>query len=199
MIGVAHKFAVWLMQQGAIDDEDLELYEYAGYCILLTVLPLTLAFCIGLCFGMAVESVLMLLPFIVTRKFSGGYHLRSATVCMIVSVILITLFSLGVRFLIPYIGYDILTLLVCMAFILICVLSPIDSEERQLSDKEKCAFKKIAIIASACFLFLYGILIWTKSFQFASPIGMGILLTCILQLPCIPHIIKAKLKRRTTV
>ena len=199
MIGVAHKFAVWLIQQGAIDDEDLELYEYAGYCILLTVLPLALAFCIGLCFGMAVESVLMLLPFIVTRKFSGGYHLQSATVCMIVSVILITLFSLGVRFLIPYIGYEILTLLVCMAFILICILSPIDSVERQLSDKEKCAFKKIAIIASACFLLLYGILIWTKSFQFASPIGVGILLTCILQLPCIPHIVKAKLKHRTTV
>ncbi len=199
MIGVAHKFAVWLIRQGVIDDEDLELYEYAGYCILITLLPLALAFCIGLCLGMAIESVLMLIPFVVTRKFSGGYHLRSATVCMTVSVVLITLFGLGVRFLVPCIGYDILTLLVCVAFILICILSPIDSEERQLSDNEKCAYKRIAIIASACFLFQYGILIWTKSFHFAASIGMGILLTSILQLPCIPRLIKMKLKHRSTV
>lgn len=35
---------------------------------------------------MLTEGLLLVIPFMVTRKFSGGYHARHAYTCMIISV-----------------------------------------------------------------------------------------------------------------
>ena len=41
---------------------------------------------------MVVEGLLMILPFMLIRKFSGGFHLKSSTVCLVSSTLLLSFF-----------------------------------------------------------------------------------------------------------
>ena len=72
------KITDWLIKCGAIPETDRELYEYAIYSILLSLSPMLLALAIGALFGSAVQGVLTITPFVILRKFSGGYHANVA-------------------------------------------------------------------------------------------------------------------------
>ena len=85
------KITDWLIKCGAIPETDRELYEYAIYSILLSLSPMLLALAIGALFGSAVQGVLTITPFVILRKFSGGYHAKSARVCFISSSLLLVL------------------------------------------------------------------------------------------------------------
>lgn len=72
-----------------------------------------------------------------------------------------------------------------LSVLLICMRSPIDTDARKLSAKEICVFKKISrILTIAAYLLCIGLLI-NQSARSAIPIGMGLNLTALLQLPCL--------------
>ncbi|WP_419013629.1 accessory gene regulator B family protein [Hominenteromicrobium sp.] len=66
----------WLLKTGAISHNDVALYEYAVYTFFFSMLPLTVSICLGALLHMFFEALLMILPFVLIRKFSGGFHLR---------------------------------------------------------------------------------------------------------------------------
>ena len=66
----------WMMRYNVIHDEDKELYKYALHSVLLFVSPFILAGSIGFFVGSVKHGILLILPFIVLRKFSGGYHAK---------------------------------------------------------------------------------------------------------------------------
>ena len=81
--------AKWLEQEGAISGEDNGLFSYAVYSLLFGLLPIFIAVVLGLAFGMLREGLLMITPFMLIRKFSGGYHLDSPKLCVILSTALL--------------------------------------------------------------------------------------------------------------
>ena len=83
----------WLEMQGAIKDEDYDLYYYASYSLLITTLPVLLALVIGVIMGNPINSLLVILPFVVIRKYSGGYHAKNAGVCMFFSIVILCIFT----------------------------------------------------------------------------------------------------------
>ena len=70
------KIVEWLINHDAIESDDKELYEYALYSLWLLVTPLFLAIIVGLCFGRIKEGIVIVIPFMLLRKFSGGYHAK---------------------------------------------------------------------------------------------------------------------------
>ena len=80
------KITDWLIRCDAAEEQDRLLYEYAMYSILLTLYPVILAIGIGILFGAARRSILIIVPFVVIRKFSGGYHAKRAGTCLMSSV-----------------------------------------------------------------------------------------------------------------
>ena len=82
----------WLLSAGAISSNEQEIYEYAVYSVIFSVAPLFLVFVIGSFLDIALEGVIFLLPFLLIRKFSGGFHLKSPVVCFISSVTVLTVF-----------------------------------------------------------------------------------------------------------
>lgn len=87
----ANAIADWLVRCAMIDEEDKELYRYAAYSLILSISPLLLAIGFGICMGRVKESVMITLPFMLIRKFSGGYHTKHAWSCMICSCLLLFL------------------------------------------------------------------------------------------------------------
>lgn len=174
----------WLLHTGAISNEDRELYEYAAYSFLFSLIPLFIVLIFGLAFGMVTEGILMILPFMFIRKFSGGLHLKSAKACLISSsVLLISLFLL-IKMTHIYTAYFFCSVAVFLFAIQLFILSPVDSEARRLSETEQFVFRKVAraIVGLSCSI--YFSLITFKLYSLAIPIGFGIILSGLLQLPC---------------
>ncbi len=185
----------WLLRKNVIQESEIELYEFAAYSVVLTLIPIFLSIIIGIFLGVAAKGLLLIFPFILLRKYSGGYHLHSPLLCMFSSIALITLFLLGIKYISLYYNAVLGIIFCCVVFlsvISLCILSPIDSEERKLSVKETKVFKRIAISLVLFTSLVYIILLGINQFSYAISIGCGIVLTALLQLPCIPRFLKKR-------
>ncbi|MGO5071657.1 accessory gene regulator B family protein [Roseburia faecis] len=81
----------WLICQQAIQERDRELYTYALYNMVLLIIPLGLTVIFGEIIGNVKQGIVMILPFITLRKYSGGYHAKTPLRCMIISSLLLFL------------------------------------------------------------------------------------------------------------
>lgn len=172
----------WLIRKGTISSYDRELYEYAGYSLFISLLPVIIIMIMGILMGEFIESILIILPFMCIRKFSGGFHLKYAWLCMIFSCSILYIcvcIIVHIKF-----GFYINIGLMCAIMSLI-LLSPIDSENRRLEISEIERYRKITIIMSIIFLLVYLIFIFIRCEKYAMCIAEGLILTAILQLPCL--------------
>lgn len=175
----------WLLQSGVISENDVELYEYAVYSFLFGLMPVCLAIIIGAIFGHVVDSVLMIIPFMLIRKFSGGFHLKSASICFVSSTLLISIFLFVIQVVNTKIEIIAFNLAVITSTVQIFICSPINNDARTLTEKEYVVFKKTARIMAIVFLMLYAMLLILGQNAFSTPIGAGIILTALLQVPCL--------------
>lgn len=179
---LSEKIAKRLIKTNTISQEDRELYEYAASCFLISFFPLVLSFAIGCLLRIPIESIVIILPFITIRKFSGGMHAGSPRLCFVLSCI--CMFILLVLAKTISMNYIILGLFVCCAILLI-ILSPIDSESKQLSVNEKKVFHRIAVIIVLCYVAIFFGLYLTGHEHFAMCIALGVILSSALQIPCL--------------
>lgn len=182
---LAGKMTQWLLKTGAIEENEKELYEYAVFSFLFSLFPLCLVMIIGRALGMFVEGILMIVPFILIRKFSGGYHLNSSVVCFISSILLLSTSLALISMILSTESYEIFFCAVVLAALQIFACSPIDSKARELNEKEKTLFRKIARLMIGAFLAFSLLLYAIGADKFAIPIGVGIIITALLQLPCV--------------
>ena len=177
--------AKWLLRAGAISASDVELYEYGIYSFLFTLCPLGLVLVISLFLHMVAEGLLLIIPFILIRKFCGGFHFQSSVLCGIVSTAVLTIFLLGIRLVISAEAFGWWTLIAILAAGQIAVFSPIDSEGRRLTQKEKAVFKRIAIALSLITLIVCAVLALMHQMWAAVSVGSGMILSAALQFPCL--------------
>ena len=129
----------------------------------------------------------MIIPFLVIRKFSGGFHFRSAVLCMVTSItVLILLLIFTVRIaLLPVFDIGIV-----LSVISLSLNSPIDSEARRLDEEEISHFKRTAALIAVSFMIIYMILraaFIISALQvligIAKSLSSGIILAALLQIP----------------
>lgn len=172
----------WMIQHNAIDEREEELYEYALHSAVLSILPLLLAGVLGFCFGSIKTGILVVIPFMILRKFSGGYHAKKLSHCLISSVILLFLCILFVT----HVTYDWIILVAAgIASVNLMIFSPIDHENRPLDEDEKHSLKKMTIFLVCVLNGLVILLFLIENRKTAVSFGVGILLAAGLQIPCI--------------
>lgn len=133
----------WLIHQQAIQERDRELYTYALYNMVLLIIPLGLTVIFGEIIGNVKQGIVMMLPFITLRKYSGGYHAKTPLRCMIISSLLLFLcikitseISCSLRLLL-------FTVIMGVSLIL---LSPVDSDKRKLDKQQKRKYRKVVCV-----------------------------------------------------
>lgn len=130
-----------MIQQNAIEEREKELYEYALHSAVLLILPLLLAGAIGFCFGSIKTGIIVVIPFMILRKFSGGYHAKKLSHCLMGSVMLLSLCILFAT----HVTHDgIVLVTVGIASVSLMRFSPIDHENRPLDEDEKHSLKKMS-------------------------------------------------------
>ena len=177
--------AKWLLQAGAISASDVELYEYGIYSFLFTLCPLGLVLILSIFLHMVAEGILLIMPFILIRKFCGGFHFQSSVLCGIVSTLVLTAFLLGIRLVLDTSGYGWWCVALLLSVAQVIIFSPIDSEGRRLTQNEKKVFKKIAIALSIITVIVCAVLAAFHQMWAAVSIGSGLILSAALQFPCL--------------
>lgn len=181
---IAAVVSVWLVEAKVIKGDDRSLYEFAVYSLLFGLLPVFLTLIYSSIMGLLLEGILMIIPFMLIRKFSGGFHLESPKICfcfssaiIIVSMIAIEYLMKANNILIPSVG-------VVISTVIICIFSPIDSAARKLSAKESRTFGMIARILATLFSIIYFALLFFGKYRLAIPLGVGTIIPAMLQIPC---------------
>lgn len=184
----ANIIADWLINCKVVEETDKELYSYAVYSILLSLSPLALAIGFGICMGCVRQSVTIIMPFVIIRKFSGGYHTKHAWSCLIWSCLLLLL-CIVMSFYIKC-GWGTALITVGAAVSLVC-FSPIDNENRTLNQEEYSRYKRITAVLVITFLFMDALLFAFQLHTYSICVSIGIVLSAGLQLP---HIFKKLVK-----
>lgn len=176
------KITDWLVKCDVVKEADRELYKYAVYSIFLTLAPVLLAIGIGSLFGDAGRSILIILPFVIIRKFSGGYHTKKVWTCLICSSLLLIL-CVALSFRINC--SRILIGITAGASVSLACFSPIGHENRLLSREERSRYKRITAAIAANFILVDLLLFWFHQYTYVICVSIGIILSAGLQLPCI--------------
>ena len=97
------------------------------------------------------HGVALIFPFVVLRKFSGGYHAKNLHTCILGSGFLLFLCIM----LSMHVQCDLkLAIATVIASVSLITFSPIDSENRRLDTNEKRTYKKTTVF----FVILFGLL-----------------------------------------
>ena len=139
------------------DEEKIELYGFAIYIVISSLLHIETLLVIGWLFNMIVESVIFYVSFIAIRKFAGGYHAMTPLRCYLFSTItiFISLLFLQQLFIFSKTITCVFILIALISLICIIVLSPIDSGNKPIMNKkEKRVYKIISSINSVVLFFV---------------------------------------------
>lgn len=172
----------WLVQHGAIKSGDRELYEYATYSFLISVIPLVIFLIASGIMGVLAEGVVIFISYMLIRKFSGGYHAKHAYTCMAISAGMLG----ACLYVVTHVNHIwIFHVLIVISGFSIAVNSPIDSENKRLEKNEIAQYRHITwwlvIIAVICYL----VLIMLNRERYAACLAVSLALVAILQLPCL--------------
>lgn len=174
----------WLVNTKAIPAQMYEAFEYGIFSCLFSSMPVLVVVLLSIPLRMIPEGIAMIIPFILLRKFAGGFHFASPLPCSVTSVALLLICLFGIKATLIFHAYSLISVLVLLSCVFISIHSPIDSKSRRLTDIEKKIFRKIAIVLSIIMTLTDFILIICARFSTAIPIGFGIILTAFLQVLC---------------
>lgn len=172
----------WLVANGAIDEEDTDLYEYAIYSFIFLVAPFVLTGIFGVFIGVPLKAIVMVTPFVIIRKYSGGYHARSLRICVICSCMLLLVFTYILKYAESALLTDIVSL---VSGSIIMFFSPVESENKKLAPSDKKKYKKISMILVVVtwIMCIFMRLIRLERYEMA--LDMGLALTALLMIPCL--------------
>lgn len=127
------------------------------------------------------QSIMIMFPFVVMRRFSGGYHTKNPLICLVNSSIIL--------FICIWVAmhgkYSYIMMLTFGAAIILFLFSPIDSENRRLDDSEKLHCKKVVTILVTIFLLVSIVLAIYGYSSYSFCISLSIILAASLQIPCL--------------
>lgn len=178
----AEKMADFLIQSSVIEKEEKELYSYAVQSVLCSFAPLVFALILGIIMDCLKNSLYIIFSFMCIRKFSGGYHAKSPLSCFVFSGLLL---SLCIRASIYITCSWLFWGAVLLAVLCLVFFSPIENENRTLEADEKRSYKKITVSLVIAFSGIMGIFYLVKQYEIVVSLGIGVILTAILQIPCV--------------
>ena len=176
----------WLIRSKAINEDERELYEYALYCIVLLLSPAIFSIAIGCIMGIPLNGITLVMPFLFLRKFSGGFHAKHAWTCFVGSSMLVA----GFLWISTKINCGVtLYMATTIAVIELGIFSPIQSDNRTITEKEKRIYRKIVELQLAVYIIVAIIANVLGKDAIAVCMLLGIIITALMQLPCIVQMV----------
>lgn len=164
-----------------ITEDKKEIFAYGINRILCNFTMITVSAVIGAISGNLINVLLFLLLFIPIRKYCGGFHLELPINCFIASI-----FTVIIAILISAIIRDseikegISVALSIFSIIIIFLLAPVESLNKQLTLNEKKVYKNKAIKILLLYCLVFSISIICKAEQIYAIITVAFLIEVLL-------------------
>ncbi|OUM94675.1 MAG: post-translational modification of quorum-sensing peptide protein [Thermobacillus sp. ZCTH02-B1] len=146
---LAFRLAHWLKSEVPDHPYSVARLQFGFHLFLNTVLTLLVATILGLLFDNLRETMQVLFAFGLLRMISGGYHLKSASVCIVASA--------GVAALLPFVELSVfyITLLNIANMVLTIIFAPSRIEEQTRIPSKYFPALKVAstVLVASNFLF----------------------------------------------
>lgn len=136
------RLVVKLIADGAIEEEDKEIYEYGFTQGITMIVNILCTILIGICMNMLAEDIIFMVTYIPLRIYSGGFHAKTKLRCFIYSNLLVVLVLGLTRFLADYTYFMLVAGIIgagCVIF-----LAPVEDQNKPLDEKEVEVYGKKA-------------------------------------------------------
>lgn len=150
---LAEDLAVLLAANGIIKLEDCDAYRYGLELFISKAIMYIIVFIIALLTKTLLFSILFIGMYSAIRQYSGGFHCKSAEMCLVVSILiyLVALFIYIINFenvKIPLMIITLVTPLIVMFF------SPVETPNNPLTNEEKKKYHLNTMITSIILLII---------------------------------------------
>ena len=169
-----------LIENKNVEQEQKEIIKYGIHALLTVIVNTMLLVGIGIILNMFLEAIVLLIGFSCLRSYSGGYHCKTETRCLILSNS-IFIIILAVCMLMPNDMKDIVGIIsMCVGTILLLRFAPVDTKNKQLDDAEYSVYKKRVRVLLAMELGAILILKYLQFSELAYVLSLGIVVIGIM-------------------
>ena len=130
-----------LVDKGKIIKEDYELYHYGLFILISEILLFMYCLLVGAVFKNILPSILFYMFFSLVHRFSGGFHAKTELHCLIITLSFFLISIILIKLSTQLNCITLIAFYVCS--IILIILSPADTPQKPLSNKEKILFKKM--------------------------------------------------------
>lgn len=155
----------FIIQHSDAKKEDTEIIAFGVKYGLITLAEILGMVVVSFIMRELIPGVVILIAFISIRVYAGGYHAKTLLRCVVMSNILFILTILGYKML--YLPIIVKRLIVLLLGVLILIFSPVENDNRRLSENEKKVFKNRALLFYSISLIIFilikklsNILVW---------------------------------------
>lgn len=181
---LSEHIVVWLSKNKVISEEEIALYNYAVFCLLMKIIPLIIIFVISVFIGNVIGAVILSWIFVSIRYCTGGYHAQTPLKCVFMSVLIIG----GTVILCTYITDINHVVQVCLLLWSVCNIlakAPIDSPNRRLSDSEKVRLKKATRLVLSIYVLFYAVALLSHKYNLEILFGIFLVSVMLFEKNCI--------------
>ena len=131
-----------LIRHRRVDSDDRELFEYGIFLVISQMIYALVCIICGIVFKCIAESLVLYVSFNFARKYSGGFHASTELRCFIISSLsILCSVSLIKTFEIKDLRVPFIIFLAAASAVII-IFSPLDTDEKPLTEDEKVLFRK---------------------------------------------------------
>lgn len=138
------KLAEYLTQQleneTVISSDKRELYRYGFQNGMILMLNFITSILIGVIFGKALESIILLAAYIPLRSYAGGHHSSSSEKCYIVSSLIMIIWMCLLKF--QILSTSCCVIMLIAGLIVFIMLAPVEDKNKPLDEDEIHIYRK---------------------------------------------------------
>lgn len=139
---IVDRLVVKLINDGAIEEEDREIYEYGFHHGIITLINIICTIVIGIAMKMFWEVIIFMAAYIPLRTNAGGFHAKTQLRCFFYSNFLVVIILAFSRILE---GSSILLAILSIAAAAIIIpLAPVEDQNKPLDEKEVLVYGRKA-------------------------------------------------------
>lgn len=172
---LSQKLTTKLYSNNIIREDELELYNYGLFIVMSEILLFVYCLLVGAVLKIVLPSLLFCALFFLIHRYAGGFHTKTELHCLMITLSSFLISIIAIKLSVQLNDIFLLVFYVCCSIILI-VLSPADTPQKPLSNKEKFLFKKIISLVVVVGLIVIVILATQNMYLYANAIIVAIFL-----------------------
>ena len=159
---LSNKITDFLYKKEVISQEQKEVYIYGFTVLFLNILDILIILALGILIERYLDTIVFLIVFGITRQYTGGYHAKTVSKCLVVYVLIYLVIMFLSSSNVIFVNGAMFQILLCIVYIIaVIIYAPIQNDNKVISNVERKKYKIISIVSAICIstisVIVYGI------------------------------------------